>query len=62
MVNQKGIKLFKADWTNKSPEIADALAQYGRNSVPLYVYYPNSGDYVILPQLLTAGILEEYLK
>lgn len=63
MVKKHKINLFKADWTNKDQHIADALARYGRNSIPLYVYYAkDSNDYVILPQLLTPGIVEDYLK
>ena len=48
--------------TNKDRHIAEALERYGRNSIPLYVYYDSENeDYVILPQLLTPGILNEYL-
>ena len=63
LVDEHGIHLFRADWTNNSENIARALASYGRNSIPLYVYYDGkSDDYLILPQLLTPGILREYLK
>lgn len=61
LVKSRGITLFKADWTNKDDYIAQALETYGRNSVPLYVYYDGSGDYKILPQLLTPGIVARYL-
>lgn len=62
LVKSRKINLFKADWTNKDQHIADALARYGRNSIPLYVYYGRDADeYVILPQLLTPGIVEKYL-
>lgn len=61
IVAEKHITLLKADWTNKSEEITHALAKYGRNSVPLYVYYDANGEFVILPQLLTPTILEKYL-
>ncbi len=62
LVKKHNILLFKADWTSKSPEIADALAQFERNSVPLYVYYPAGKNYVLLPQLLTSGIVKEVIK
>lgn len=56
------IKLFKADWTDKSDTISSALEFYGRHSVPLYVYYPKNGrTFYILPQILTMSILEDYL-
>lgn len=55
------IVLLKADWTNKNPQITQSLAQYGRNSVPLYVFYNGQNhDYKILPQLLTpTRVIEE---
>ncbi|MCB0349219.1 MAG: thioredoxin family protein, partial [Bdellovibrionales bacterium] len=34
------IILIKADWTNNDPAITKKLAEFNRNSVPLYVYYP----------------------
>jgi thiol:disulfide interchange protein len=50
---------LKADWTLKDPEITSALAAFGRNGVPLYVYYPPKGDVRILPELLTPSIVIE---
>jgi thiol:disulfide interchange protein len=53
---EKGIVALKADWTNSDEMVTTALAGYGRNSIPLYVYYPaGSDDYKILPQVLTPG-------
>ncbi len=58
----KKIRLFKADWTNRNETIRDALKTFGRNSIPLYVYYPQgSRTPVILPQILTIDILREKL-
>lgn len=57
----KGIVLMKGDWTNRDPAITRALADFGRAGVPLYVAYnsrPGSSAPVVLPQLLTAGIVE----
>lgn len=52
------IVALKADWTNSNPMITEALEGYGRNSIPLYVYYPaGSRDYELLPQILTPGIV-----
>lgn len=62
LVEQRGIQLYAADWTNNDEHVAQALEKYGRNSIPLYVYYDGkSDDYLILPQLLTPQILKEYL-
>jgi thiol:disulfide interchange protein DsbD len=54
---------LKADWTNRNPEIAKALAANGRSGVPLYLLYDAKGTPapVILPQLLTAGGVSEAL-
>lgn len=63
LAKDKNIALLKADWTNKDAEITAALSQYGRNSVPLYVYYNGTDNRPqILPQLLTVGLLEDLLK
>jgi thiol:disulfide interchange protein DsbD len=48
---------MKADWTVKDPAITEALAEFGRNGVPLYVYYPIGGEPVLLPEVLTASIV-----
>lgn len=62
-VKNRQIRIFKADWTNEDPEITMALAYYGRNSIPLYVYYDGKNqDYKIMPQILTGSILDQYLK
>jgi thiol:disulfide interchange protein DsbD len=57
----KGVTLMKGDWTNRDPVITQALAAFGRAGVPLYVVYnsrPGSTDPVVLPQLLTANIVQ----
>lgn len=63
IITSKNITLLKADWTSKDPLITSALAQYGRNSVPLYVYYDGKNPQpVILPQLLTVSVLKRHLQ
>jgi DsbC/DsbD-like thiol-disulfide interchange protein/cytochrome c biogenesis protein CcdA len=57
------IVLFKGDWTKYDPAITQALASYGRDSIPMYVYYPpgsNTPD--ILPQLITPSIVLDHIK
>jgi len=57
---EKGVTLMKGDWTNRDPAITQALAHFGRAGVPLYVVYnskPGSSEPVVLPQLLSAGIV-----
>lgn len=60
---EKNIALFKADWTNRDETIRDALKAYGRNSIPLYVWYPAGKQTpVLLPQILTPDILKTQLQ
>jgi thiol:disulfide interchange protein DsbD len=58
---RKGVVYLKADWTNKSPEIAALLESFGRSGVPLYVVYGRSrvGAPQVLPQILSeTGLIE----
>ncbi|HCQ02278.1 MAG TPA: thiol:disulfide interchange protein, partial [Candidatus Latescibacteria bacterium] len=54
-----GVTVIKADWTSRDPAITQALARFGRNSVPLYVLYTGDPDAQpeILPEILTPGIV-----
>jgi thiol:disulfide interchange protein DsbD len=55
--------LLRADWTRRDATIAAALAEHGRAGVPLYLVYPKSGGApVILPQLLTEGLVIEAVE
>jgi thiol:disulfide interchange protein len=57
----KNVTLMKGDWTKRDPAITQALAQFGRAGVPLYVVYnakPGSSAPLVLPQILTAGIVQ----
>jgi len=55
---------LKADWTSRNKEITEALAHYGRNSVPLYVLYgpDKTKDPIILPEIITPGIVVDALS
>lgn len=52
---ENGVAFIVADWTNRDPVIEEALAGFGANGVPLYVFYPAGGEAIILPQPLTAN-------
>lgn len=61
-ISKKRVALVRADWTSKSPEISRALAQFGRAGVPFnLIYKPGRKDPVILPTLLTPGVVLETL-
>jgi thiol:disulfide interchange protein DsbD len=58
----KGVTLMKGDWTNRDPAITQALTAFGRAGVPLYLVYngkPGSTAPVVLPQILTAGVVRD---
>ncbi|MDP9008890.1 MAG: thioredoxin family protein [Pseudomonadota bacterium] len=57
----KKVTLMKGDWTNRDPAITHALAAFGRAGVPLYVVYnskPGSTEPLVLPQILTASVVQ----
>jgi thiol:disulfide interchange protein len=59
--HDKNVTLMKGDWTKRDPAITQALAQFGRAGVPLYVVYnakPGSTAPLVLPQILTAGVVQ----
>lgn len=53
------IAYLKGDWTHRDPAITQMLAKFGRNGVPLYVFYPAGPALqpVVLPQILTPEIV-----
>ena len=58
-----GVTYLKGDWTNEDPVITEALQRYGRSGVPLYLLYrPGSDRAEVLPQILTAGIVESAME
>ncbi|MDO9368281.1 MAG: thioredoxin family protein [Sphingopyxis sp.] len=55
-----GVVTLVGDWTNGDPVITRTLAEHGRNSVPLYLWYaPGAVQPDILPQILTPRLLTE---
>jgi len=58
----RDVLYLKGDWTERDPAITDYLAGFGRNGVPIYVYYPPHGAPVVLPQVLTPGIVLEAVR
>jgi thiol:disulfide interchange protein DsbD len=54
----RNVAALKADWTRRDAAIAALLAKYGRQGVPLYLYFaPGAQKPLILPQLLTSDIV-----
>ncbi len=61
------VRYLVGDWTNQDAGITKYLHLYGRNGVPIYVYYgrPDAAgkrpEAIVLPQILTPGIVANYL-
>ena len=57
------IVALRADWTNKDPRITTELARFQRSAVPFNVLWkPGRDQPVILPELLTPGIVLDALR
>lgn len=60
-LSRPGVAAFRADWTSRDKGIEAELARYGRNGVPLYVVHPGGGPAVLLPEILTPGLVLDAL-
>jgi thiol:disulfide interchange protein DsbD len=59
----KKIVTLRADWTNKDPAITAELAKYQRSAVPFNVLWqPGKPEPLLLPELLTPGIVLDAIK
>jgi thiol:disulfide interchange protein DsbD len=59
---ERRIATLRADWTNRDPRITAELARYQRSAVPFNVIWrPGRAEPVILPELLTPGIVLDAL-
>ncbi|HSH09254.1 MAG TPA: thioredoxin family protein, partial [Oceanipulchritudo sp.] len=57
------VVLLKADWTNRDPEISQALAAFNRSAVPFnLIYAPQQDAPILLPEILTPGIVIDALE
>ena len=62
------ITYLKGDWTNQDAEITKYLESFGRNSVPLYVFYPakagskGQSSPIVLPQILTVDTVVDSMQ
>jgi thiol:disulfide interchange protein DsbD len=63
-LRDKGVVYIKGDWTNRNPDITRVLEQYGRSGVPLYLLFPPDpqSQAIVLPNILTKGIVQENLR
>ncbi len=59
---EKEIVPLKADWTKRGATILKALQAKEREGVPLNIYYPPSGNGIILPEVLTEKMVLQVLE
>jgi thiol:disulfide interchange protein DsbD len=57
-----GVVKMKADWTRMDPEVGKLLRSFGRSGVPLYVVFPPKGPAIVLPEVITPGIVLDALE
>ena len=61
-LEKRNVLLLKADWTSRDARITTELAKWNRAAVPFnLIYAPGRTEPVILPELLTPGIVLEAL-
>jgi thiol:disulfide interchange protein len=53
---------MRADWTRRDDEITAALARLGRNGVPVYALLRPGQEPLLLPEILTAGLVRSALS
>jgi thiol:disulfide interchange protein DsbD len=50
----KRVLLLRADWTRRDPAITAELARFGRNGVPVYLFYaPGAAGPQVLSEILS---------
>ena len=65
LFRDRHVRYFVGDWTNQDAAITAYLAGFGRQGVPLYVFYDAPGadggrpQPVVLPQILTPGAVRK---
>ena len=55
------VVLMRADWTRRDATITQALARLGRNGVPVYLLLRPGMTPLLLPEILTGGVVREAL-
>lgn len=60
--NRSNVALMRADWTHRDERITAALGRLGRNGVPVYVLMRPGREPLLLPEILTGGLVREALS
>jgi len=57
----KKVVMLRADWTRRDPAITTALAQLGRNGVPVYVFFKTGQAPIVLSEILSVQEVRDAL-
>lgn len=59
ILEKNNVALVRADWTSADPVVTEGLHSFGREGVPLNVFYPidHAKEPIILPALLTPSVV-----
>jgi thiol:disulfide interchange protein DsbD len=57
----RNVALLRADWTRRDPAVTHALAELGRNGVPVYAIYKNGQPIQLLSEVLSVEEVREAL-
>ena len=60
-LDQKNVMRLRADWTRRDAAITQALAELGRNGVPVYVFYKRGQAPVVLSEILSVADMQQAL-
>jgi thiol:disulfide interchange protein DsbD len=60
-LDAKKVQLLRADWTRRDPAITAALAQLGRNGVPVYVLYAKGKAPIVLSEIISVQEVRDAL-
>ncbi len=58
---QANVALMRADWTHRDERITAALQRLGRNGVPVYLLIRPGREPLLLPEVLTGGLVRDAL-
>lgn len=59
LFEQENVVTMMADYTDEDPEMTEVLKSFGRAGVPMYLVYPGNGDPILLPEIITDGMLRD---
>ena len=53
------VVVMRGDYTEMKEEHTQFINSFNRAGVPLYVVYPGQGEPILLPETITAGIVND---